>query len=533
MRIKLFEQFVNEAYDDYGTPLHTKWTEAQDELVSLQQELKDLKQELKDAFSDMENDPKIEPEGGKVADEWGGKLNDIEENIEKKKKEIEKLEAKIYKMENPAQRKNSTLAATPKDAAKHLLMKNIEDIKISMRSWPDRTIPQQAEIYKKRYKLVQDVEDIAAALTELEAEKKIIATVRESQLAEAAILTATNKRLWTDIFASNYLTEEEKEWFSTYLSENNIEGDINNLDESLWDTIKKGIEGVKDSKVGKAIVDKVGKAMDGAKRFAAYIGDLVMKAWTKLIEYFKNKFKGVKETIKKDYEKAKEGTSDIATNIKQDVLDLKDTMKYWTVDMPKKVANTITGKFAQEIVKECLMYNGTIINELSNFDEAKMDQILMSINEADDAEEGGDEKADDGHGHAKGSFGFLNKMAHAVVKWFPFNLLAKIKELGTKGAKFILSGFSAITKKLGGPGVYEFAVISLVAGGALELYLKHKGVELLDKGLEDVISAQAVLKIIPMAKTIIHALELTALFLLIVETVAELADLEGEIEKAH
>ena len=177
-RIHTYESFINEAYDDYGTPLNAKWTEAQDELASLDQELKDLKRDLKDAFSDMENDPDIKPEGGKVADEWGGKLNKIEEDIEKKKKEIEKLVAKIDKMENPTPRKNSTTATTPKDAAKALLLKKIEDIKVSMKAWPDRTIQQQAVIYKKRYNLVQDVEDIATALEELETENKISTTIR-------------------------------------------------------------------------------------------------------------------------------------------------------------------------------------------------------------------------------------------------------------------------------------------------------------------------------------------------------------------
>lgn len=178
-RIHTYESFINEAYDDQGTPLNKKWTDAQDELASLEQELKDLKQDLKQAFSDMENDPNIEPEGGKVADEWGGKLNDIEEEIEKKKKEIEKLLAKIDKMENPTKRKDSTKADTPKDAAKAILVRyHLDDIKTSMKAWPDRTIQQQAEIYKKRYKLVQDVEDISAALAELEAEKKISTITR-------------------------------------------------------------------------------------------------------------------------------------------------------------------------------------------------------------------------------------------------------------------------------------------------------------------------------------------------------------------
>ncbi len=175
MRIHNFKKFIDEAYDDHGTPLNRKWTEAQDELASLDHELKNLKQDLKQAFSDMENDPDIEPEGGKVADEWGAKLNDIEEEIAAKKKEIEELEAKIDKMENPAARKKKELTY---EEAIHMetiktINKNIDDIKKSRTTWPDRTIEQEAEIYKKRYGINGDIEGVLYALKKLQDEKKI------------------------------------------------------------------------------------------------------------------------------------------------------------------------------------------------------------------------------------------------------------------------------------------------------------------------------------------------------------------------
>jgi hypothetical protein len=53
------------------------------------------------------------------------------------------------------------------------ILKNLEDIKRSIKSWPDRTIPQQAEIYKTRYKIAADVAEIGNILTALKAENKI------------------------------------------------------------------------------------------------------------------------------------------------------------------------------------------------------------------------------------------------------------------------------------------------------------------------------------------------------------------------
>jgi hypothetical protein len=350
--------------------------------------------------------------------------------------------------------------------------------------------------------------------------------LNEAYKAESLIIASATTRVWQDIFKSNYFSEAEKLAFSDFLNENGI--NFEDMNESLWDTIKKSVEDMKDSKIGKAISDKVGKAIEGAKSFGLYLGDLLKKAWTKLISYFKDKFKGFKDVIKKDYEKAVKGGKDVKTNLKTELGDLKDTIEYWTVEVPKLIVKTLTGKFTDSMTKECFTYEGDFVNEMATFSKDKMDAVLLSaINEAED------DHAGDGGSEKKGMFSFLNTIAHTVAKWPPFSWLASIKELGTKGAEFIMKGFSKITANLGGPGVFEFAVISLIAGGALELYIKHKAKEMIEGGIEKVLEAEPVLKLIPMAKTIIHSLELVALFTLVVETVGELSDLEDEIEGAH
>lgn len=354
--------------------------------------------------------------------------------------------------------------------------------------------------------------------------------LRESQLAEAAILEATNRRLWTDIFTSSYLTEAEKAWFANYLAENNIAADANNLNESVWDTIKSGIDKLKDAgtETGKAIVAKLGQAMDGAKAFANYIGDLIKKAWGKLFDFFKKKFVGAKAIIKKDYEKAMAGKTNAKENIQEELTNLKDTMKYWITDVPKLISDSIKGKFANEIVKECLTNtNGDFLVEISSFDPKKMDILLLETLDEDDndAEEGGDDE----HGDKKGLFGWLNTMAHTVSHWFPFNLLHKIKTLAEKGVNKLLKGFSEVTHSLKGPGVFEFQLISLVAAGAFEYWAKGK----MTHPLKDILSAEPIMRAIPMGKTIITAIEWVALISLVVETVEEIAGAAGEEKPAH
>lgn len=150
-KIHNFKSYIDESYNKNS------------ELLQLKQDKKDLEAELKQAWMDMENDPDIEPEGGPVADSWGGKLEDLQ-------KEIEKLDTKIKKMEAPkAKKEENPLAETKK-----VLMKHAEEIKRSVQSWPDRTLEQAAEIYKKRY-FDNDFDQslIVKALKELQEEKKI------------------------------------------------------------------------------------------------------------------------------------------------------------------------------------------------------------------------------------------------------------------------------------------------------------------------------------------------------------------------
>ena len=350
--------------------------------------------------------------------------------------------------------------------------------------------------------------------------------IRESQDAQAAIQSALTKRVWSDIFTSNYLTESEKIVFSNFLNESNI--DFDNIDESMWDTIKSGVEKLKDAgtSAGKAISDKIGKAIDGAKSFASYIGDLIKKSWTKLIEFFKKKFANVKGIIKKDYEKATEGVDNAKEKLNDELYYLQQTALYWTTEVPKLIIDTIKGAFTKEIVKECLTNNGNILNELSVFDPIKMDEMVMkALNEADDTEEAdaGDKK--------EGAFSFLNDMAHAVSKFPPFKWLHALKGAAEKGFKLILKNVSDVTKKVGGPGVFDFALVSLIAAGAFEYWAKGK----LTEPVKDILTAEPIMRLIPMGKTLITAIEWTALILLIIETVGELSGNEDphEPKAAH
>lgn len=160
-RINNFETFVNESQ-----PWHTSKSEENryEKLLQLQQERKEKQEELDQMFLDMEGDPDIESEGGPIADKWGKELN-------KQQEAIDKLDLQIEKMENPATRKKRE--AGLQTDSKRILLKNIEDVKRSMKAWPDRNVEEQASIYKKRYGISDELTAVVGAIKELQAENKL------------------------------------------------------------------------------------------------------------------------------------------------------------------------------------------------------------------------------------------------------------------------------------------------------------------------------------------------------------------------
>lgn len=151
-RIHNFKNYIDESYNKNA------------DLSQAKEDLARLKKELKQAWIDMENDPDIEPTGGPIADGWGEKIAKLET-------EVEKMEKKIEKLEKPREKKEED----PVAGTKKVLVKHIEEIKRSMTAWPDRTIEQAAEIYKKRYFHNNfDASLIVKALGELKDEKKLL-----------------------------------------------------------------------------------------------------------------------------------------------------------------------------------------------------------------------------------------------------------------------------------------------------------------------------------------------------------------------
>ena len=137
----------------------------EDKVFGLYDELASLKQERKDLDRDMEN------EAGQKGDAWTDEdANRYGELMNVKDKEIEKIEAEVAKLstrlDNYHNPKGPRVPIPGSDALRKAKA-NFEDIERSIRSWPDRSPEEVADIMKKRYGMQDSTEDIANVLISL------------------------------------------------------------------------------------------------------------------------------------------------------------------------------------------------------------------------------------------------------------------------------------------------------------------------------------------------------------------------------
>lgn len=133
----------------------------EDKIFSLKQELKELKEDRKQLMIDMENDPAvIDNTDGKEAQEYGEKLNKLDNDIQYTKNKLNKVEDSLHNLLNKSYKKNEPTTLS-------ILKKNIDDINNSMKIFPNRTEEENAKIFKKRYNINDNEENIINSLNKL------------------------------------------------------------------------------------------------------------------------------------------------------------------------------------------------------------------------------------------------------------------------------------------------------------------------------------------------------------------------------
>ena len=320
---------------------------------------------------------------------------------------------------------------------------------------------------------------------------------------------AVQEFAWAGLTSTGYLTPKEAQWLKENFS------NVTTLDESFLGQIRDRVKTAAHAgnEVGKELYAKISKVYDRASTFSKYLVNLFEKAFDKLLGYFKKKFDVAKKAFFADVKSGKIHLKNIKGNIKEELNQLSETATWWLKNFQVMYTKSLETVFSKELLKEALHVDANIINEFMNFNASKLNEEGEEIGGEDDS---------------KSIFKIVGKIAHRLEKVPPFNLLAKIKDIATDATAAGLQKFSELTKKMGGPGVYEFAKIALVVGFFVEYLVKHMAV----KQVESILDSEFILKFLPGIQHVIIALEYTALCLVVIETLKEAGEVEQQIAAA-
>jgi hypothetical protein len=327
--------------------------------------------------------------------------------------------------------------------------------------------------------------------------------VNESYAAGIAVTVKTIA--FEGLFESSYLTPTEKIYLKKIINECNNSYEM--LDESFIGDIRQAIKDAKDKgleiakKVGDDVMTKLENLAKSASDFTAYITDKIKAMWdwasTKYAAEKDKHKQAIKAALLKNKDQILSHKEDLQKGLATDIAHLKETLLWWKDQFIKFFADKMKEVLSKILLKESLTWKGETILEFVNFN-------IDSINENE------------------GKFGWLSKIVHTLSKIPPFSYLASVREKLTGSFKTFLSSISDITKKMGGPGVYDFAALGILLGALGEYAIKK-------------LTVGAAMNVIPFAGTLVHVLGYVALGLLFIEVVEELmktGELTGSKQEA-
>ena len=317
-----------------------------------------------------------------------------------------------------------------------------------------------------------------------------------------------NSILYEGLFESNYLNTAEKNFLKKVIFENNITHE--RLDETFLTKIRDSIKAAKEKglevakKVGDAAMDKLATLAKSASDFTNYIVDKIKQLWGwATTKYAENKEKhkaAIKQAIEKSKDKIIKPGAEAVSTLAADVKNLSVTLAWWTKEFIGTVMDKLKNVLSKVLLAESLTWKGEMILEFTKLDIKAFDKL------------------NEGDGHDDGKFSWLKKLVHTLAKIPPFSVLGEIRKKLTESFGSFLVNISDATHKMGGPGVYEFAALTIILGALAEYAVKTAG-------------SRAAVAVIPFAGTIVHILGYVALGILFVEVIEELMK-EGEKQKA-
>lgn len=325
---------------------------------------------------------------------------------------------------------------------------------------------------------------------------------KNAMVVEKQVLNEFSSDFWSLCLRSSIFTNEEKSYIKTNLSNNKV-----SLLNEEWDWLDKAVDWAKDKgeKMLNSVSDKIKSVKNGLKDFVSSMVAFAKKLFLAGINGALKQSTKFKQKVSGDG-KVKKQIQDLdPEKSKNEIEELKKTFQFWapgktaaeaipTVD---KVAGQVESKIKSA---ESEAVSSTEKNLSEAEEEAKNESVSIIINstpddilqsfynlslikESEESKEKGEDKKTTGQKCIDWILGFLGqekmdpdaKVGKKIFWWGKLFLkilatclspiLKVVESLVKTGTKLVLKGVSTITKSLGGPGPFEFSLLSGLCSG--------------------------------------------------------------------
>lgn len=308
--------------------------------------------------------------------------------------------------------------------------------------------------------------------------------------------------VWKGVMESTFFTEAEKTSIFHAMKKAGLSNKL--LNENVLSKMREALPSLRaDGKsVSEETIDKLEKVMKSAGAFSKYMSDLSMRAWDRILEFYKKKLDGSKNDVFIRMKSMRKDGHDVTGNLPKELANLKEVSMFWLKEFPALLSKAILQSYSKEIMKECIEVSADMHVSLMSF--------TPNINEDDSK-----------------LWSFMGQISDHLKNTEPFDKIAQAAKLkGTSPEKFA-GEFIKYTESAGGPDAFDYKMFPVV----MEEVCKYRNSSLPKDIREQILKSEGVLRFLPMSDEMIVIIEAVAMTVVSMEAMLKLRDASESVYK--
>ena len=331
-----------------------------------------------------------------------------------------------------------------------------------------------------------------------------VRTVQEnSTMQNKAVEDKMREIVWKGVMESSYFTSDEKTGIFRAMKAAGIDNKA--LNESILTRMRETLPKLKEEgvEVKEEVIDKLEKVMKSSSAFSKYLADLVLKAWDRVLGFYKTKLDPSKaDALARLKQLRKEGT-DLNNNINVELGGLKDLSMFWLKIFPGMVAKAMLQNYAKAIMKESLEVSADIHSSIMKFSPNKLNEDNAAL------------------------WAFMDDITDQLKEVPPFKTLGAVRSFDGVSPDKFADAFVKFTADNGGPSGKKYEMLPVV----MEEVVKHRNGSLPGDMKDQILKSEGVLKFLPMNKEILTIIEALAITVVSMEVMMKIKDDTGSVYK--